>query len=102
MEFLEPETIANQSPASDHAHARSGSSINQIRIGERGKGYLLALSIVVNILCGWVIYQHAMEKRLQQYDLDWFKSSDFSQLKGQVEMHDKMLNMLIVRKECLK
>lgn len=75
-----------------------------VRVG--GKDYILgailALSIIVNGLCFWTINEHAKEHRLQQYDLDDFKSRGFADLKGQVEMHDKLINVLMVRKECLR
>lgn len=102
---MDPETIANQSAEADHAHAASGSSVNQIRITDKKSFWTataLALSIAIN---GWAILTingYKTEKRLQQYDLDWFKSQDFAQLKGEVSAHDKLIMMLQVRKECLK
>jgi hypothetical protein len=101
----DPDTIANQSAEADHAHATGGSSVNQIRITDR-KGFLvataLALSILVNLWTGFIISGYKTEKRLQEYDLDWFKSQDFAQLKGEVSAHDKLIMMLQVRKECLR
>jgi hypothetical protein len=106
MQTDEPQTIANQSP--DSVHLRDGSISNSARaiINDKSKGYilgtLLALSILVNVLSLWALDNHAKEHRLQQYDLDDFKSRGFADLKGQVEMHDKLINTLLVRKECLK
>src|SRR5271170_4447150 len=103
---MDPETIANQSACADHAHATGGSSVNQFRFGDSKAGYLMAallgVSVIVNVYACWVIGGYTKEQRLKQYDLDWFKSADFAQLKGQVEMHDKMVNVLLIRKECLK
>jgi hypothetical protein len=99
------EPIANQSPDHDHATASSGSSVNQIRITDKKSFWTataLALSIIVNVACGWALLNAAKEQRLKQYDLDWFKSADFAQLRGQVEMHDKMINVYLLRKECIK
>lgn len=103
---MDPETIANQSAHADHAHATGGSSVNQFRFGDNKRGYvfgtMLALSILVNIWCAWNINNYKTEKRLQEYDLDWFKSQDFAQLRGEVSAHDKLIMMLQIRKECLK
>lgn len=92
----------------ESADLNNGSIYNSARaiINDKSKGYILgtilALSIIINGLCLWTINDHAKEHRLQQYDLDYFKSSGFADLKGQVEMHDKLINVLLVRKECLK
>jgi hypothetical protein len=100
------DTIANQSPDQDHATAHNGSSVNQFRFGDSKAGYvmaaLLGVSVIVNVYACWVISGYTKEQRLKQYDLDWFKSADFAQLKGQVEMHDKMINVLLIRRECMK
>lgn len=62
----------------------------------------LALSIAVNVLCAWIISNDTKEQRLKQYDLDWFKSSEYAPLKSRVEMQGEILKMLQIRKECLK
>jgi hypothetical protein len=98
----------NPSQLDDSVHLSEGSIHNSARaiVNDRSKGYivgtLLALSIIVNGLCLWTISGHAKEHRLQQYDLDDFKSRGFADLKGEVEMHDKLINTLLIRKECLK
>jgi hypothetical protein len=89
--------------ANNQAHAEAGASVNQIRIDSaRILPILLAVSVMVNIGVGWLVYTEKTEKRLQEYDLDWFKSQDFAQLKGEVSAHDKLITMLQIRKECLK
>jgi hypothetical protein len=86
----------------DGSISNSAQAINQ----DKSKGFitatLLALSIVVNVSCAWLIYTEKQEKRLQQYDLDWFKSTDYAQMKAAVAMQDKVIGMLTIRKECLK
>jgi hypothetical protein len=103
---MDTETTLHGSTDADSAHAHGGSSVNQFRFGDTKSGYLLAailgISVLVNVYTCWVINQDSKEQRLKQYDLDWFKSTDFAQLKGQVAMQDKWINTLTVRKECLK
>lgn len=100
-----PDTIASASPDADHAHATGGSSVNQFRFGGTKDyvfGAIIGVSILVNALSLWAINNDAKEQRLKQYDLDDFKSREYAQLKGQVAMQDKVINMLTVRKECMK
>jgi hypothetical protein len=76
--------------------ADRGSAIAQASItGERVKGWLtstlLALSIFVNV---WLILEYraaGTEQRLQQYNLDWFKTHEFSDLKGDVRLQEKLI-----------
>jgi len=87
--------------AADGASASSAHAI----IHDRSKGVfaaLLAISVIVNVGTGWIIMNYAKEQRLKQYDLDDFKSRGFSDLNGEVQMHDKLINVLLIRKECLK
>lgn len=92
----------------ESATLSEGSIFNSARaiINDKSKGYilgtLLALSILVNFLCFWALNNDAKEQRLKQYDLDDFKSRGFADLKGEVDMHDKWINILATRKECLK
>lgn len=60
-------------------------------------GSLLALSIAVNIWCAMTIRDAGTEQRLQQYNLDWFKTHEFSDLKGEVAVQGKLLQL-----ECRK
>lgn len=54
---------------------------------------LLALSIAVNIWCWMAIREDGTEQRLKQYNLDWFKSTEFAELKGKVELDEKMISI---------
>jgi hypothetical protein len=52
---------------------------------------LLALSIGVNIWCLNTIREAGTEQRLQQYNLDWFKTHEFADLKGDVRLQEKLI-----------
>ena len=100
--------MSDQNNTDESVHLSEGSISNSARaeVNDKSKGYivgtLLALSILVNALCFWSINDHAKEHRLQQYDLDEFKSGGFADLKGEVDVHEKLINTLLIRKECLK
>jgi hypothetical protein len=71
---MDPETIANQSAAADHAHAASGSSVNQIRITDKSKA-LVIISILVAFNACMTALMYAKwreaerETRMQEYYL---------------------------------
>jgi hypothetical protein len=52
---------------------------------------LLALSISVNVWCISVIRDAGTEERLKQYNLDWFKTHEFSDLKAEVAVNQKLI-----------
>lgn len=76
--------------------ASRGGSVAQATINaEKVKGWLtnvlLALSIFLNI---WLVMEYraaGTEQRLQQYNLDWFKTHEFADLKGQVLLDEKLI-----------
>lgn len=88
---IHPEHSPDQS-----LRAEGGANIAQATIhGERVKGWLttvlLGLSIAINV---WLIlaYQAAQrEQRLQQYNLDWFKTHEFADLRSEVEVDQKLI-----------
>jgi hypothetical protein len=63
------DTIANQSPEHEHAHANSGSSVNQIRISEKSK--ILWVFVGINLAATlWMFAEWRIaerEARLQEY-----------------------------------
>jgi hypothetical protein len=95
-------TENTQTDESINTGAGGTSSSARAIINDKSKGILLALSIMVNIVAAGIIYQDLREQRLKQYDLDDFKSRGFAELNGEVQMHDKLINVLLIRKECLK
>lgn len=54
-------------------------------------GLALASSMAVNIYCLNVIRDDGTEQRLKQYNLDWFKSHEFADLRGQVALDEKLI-----------
>jgi len=77
-------------------YAHDGGAIAQASVtGEKVKGWLtnviLALSIFINV---WLILEYkaaGTEQRLQQYNLDWFKTHEFSDLKADVRLQEKLI-----------
>jgi hypothetical protein len=67
----EPETIANQSAAADHAHATGGSSVNQIRITDKSKAFIVATLVAINVLATVMMFAQwkiaEREARLLEY-----------------------------------
>jgi hypothetical protein len=64
--------IANQSPDHDQAEAHGGSSVNQIRIGDKYAALcavLIGASIVGNVVMYMKWRDSAMETRMQEYYL---------------------------------
>lgn len=49
-------------------------------------GILLGVSAIVNMALIYVYRDAGTEQRLQQYNLDWFKSHDYADLKIDVEV----------------
>lgn len=72
----------------------------RMEVGEKVMAIILALSIAVNVGCWYVINQLRVEKRLQEYDLDYFKSTDFATLKGEVNSHDALIKAFGISTEC--
>jgi hypothetical protein len=62
----------------------------------------LAASILALCYMGFEWRQAVMESRLQQYNLDWFKSHEFSDLNGKVQVQDRMILALQVSQACKK
>lgn len=90
------DTIANESPGHDHATAHSGSSVNQFRLTLPRSGrelliaVILGISIFVNVWTS-IEYMHLSQvKWLHDYDLDTFKSTEFADLKTEVEVSQKL------------
>lgn len=90
-----PEPMVSGSPdtitTGDSAHIQ----INRFRIPaprDRWLAFMLAISIAVNVWCAFQIRDNSVEKRLQQYNMDWFRSHEFAQLEERVDvLHDEYL-----------
>lgn len=93
MTQVHPEHSPNQP-----IHASRGGAVAQATINaEKVKGWLtnvlLALSIFINV---WLVMEYraaGTEQRLQQYNLDWFKTHEFADLKGQVAVDEKLIEV---------
>lgn len=52
---------------------------------------ILALSIAVNIWCGWIIRDVGTAKWLHDYDLNQFQMGEFRQLQREVDLDHALL-----------
>lgn len=52
---------------------------------------LLALSLVVNVWCGWVIRDVGTRKWLHDYDLNQFQMGEFRQLQREVDLDHALI-----------
>lgn len=90
-------TVLNPDHCTDKsAYAAQGGAIAQATVlTEKVKGWLLplvlALSIAGNIWAAFTIRDYGTEQRLAQYNLDWFKTHEFSDLKAEVEVDQKLI-----------
>lgn len=89
-------------PVDIHSDQNRGNISFKFEVGQKFAAILLALSIMMNVVCVYVINEYRTEKRLQQYDLDYFKSTDFAAMKGEVNSHDALIKAYVIAKECKK
>ena len=94
-----PDTIANQSPGAQHAANSGTGSIYQFLVAAAPKlaVFLLAISVAVNVVCGWFIFTAERETRLKEYDLMSFKSDEFSPLKAQADQMQRELDAIRIQ-----
>ncbi len=85
------------SPNNPQSANRGGAIANATVTGERVKGWLtstlLALSIAINV---WLVIEYraaGTEQRLQQYNLDWFKTHEFADLRGDVRVQQRLIDL---------
>jgi hypothetical protein len=75
-------------------------------IHDKSKGWIIAAFISLNLLGTVFMFiewrDAAMESRLKQYNLDWFKTHEFSDLNGKVQVQDRMILALQVGQVCKK
>lgn len=57
--------------------------------------WLLALSVIVNMSCLWMFDILKSEMRTKEYDLDYFRSHEFADLKAKIEA-DHQANQVII------
>lgn len=78
-----------------HAAAHANVNVNRFVLPKDPREILvaliLALSLLVNVWCMNIIHEAGTEQRLQQYNLDWFKAHEFSDLKAEVEVNQKLV-----------
>lgn len=89
---MHPEGCTDDSvAASDTAHV----NINRIAFPRDPvsiiTAVILALSIAVNIWCGWIIRDVGTAKWLHDYDLNQFQMGEFRQLQRQVDLDHALL-----------
>ncbi len=92
MTQIHPEHSPNETVT---AHQGANVNVNRFMLPkdpwQLGTAVLLALSVAVNLWCWMAIREAGTESRLQQYNLDWFKTHEFSDLKGEVEVNQKLI-----------
>lgn len=82
----------------DAVKADGSSHVNIVRfsLGEGAKdkilAFFLALSVLVNVAAFFAIRDMGTEERLKQYNLDWFKTHEFSELKTEVAIQGRLLD----------
>lgn len=84
------------SPESVRAEGAAHVNITKFSFGDKARGLLpafLALSVIVNIACLFVIRDYGTEERLKQYNLDWFRTHEFSDLKAELEIQKRVYEL---------
>ncbi len=81
------------------AHQGANVNVNRFTLPKDPIGIFtaiaLALSIVVNIWCGWIIRDVGTAKWLHDYDLNQFQMGEFRQLQREVD-----LDHALVQQQC--
>lgn len=57
--------------------------------------WLLAVSVIVNLSCLWMFDVLKSEMRVKEYDLDYFRSHEFADLKAKIDA-DHQANQVII------
>jgi hypothetical protein len=90
--------IGSERDSSDESiDAHDGGNVASVRLTlpkqarELMIAIVLAGSILMNLWCINVIHEAATEDRLKQYNLDWFKTHEFADLKGEVAVNQKLI-----------
>jgi 6-phosphogluconate dehydrogenase len=74
----------------DSVNQREGSISNQASavVHDRSKAFIIGTLIALNVIATAAMYNAwrdaAMESRLKQYNLDWFKAHEFAELDTKV------------------
>lgn len=93
MQVDSPDSVS----ACDSAHV----NINRFTIGDKAKErvltFVLALSILVNAWALFAMRDMGTEQRLKQYNLDWFRTHEFADLKTEVEVQKRVNESLCRR-----
>lgn len=81
----------------DESVTRNNAPVQQVKMAvPSGRdllwGLLLALSIAVNIWCGWEIRDIGTRKWLHDYDLNQFQMGEFRQLQREVDQDHALLS----------
>jgi hypothetical protein len=78
-----------------HVEANANVNVNRFTLPKDPReimvAVVLALSIFVNVWCLNVIHEASTEDRLKQYNLDWFKTHEFADLRGEMEVNQKLI-----------
>lgn len=90
------DTLTSRSPGSDSIDASDGGNVNVVRleVGEKTTILIMALSLCMNAICAYAIYNDRLEQRLKQYDLTQFQIQDFAPLKAKVDSHSDALAIM--------
>lgn len=96
-----PDIVSSRSPAAMHTRGGDGAhmQITRIEFGDKLKYFLLAASLVVNVLClaaiafSAIIFYQA--KALDQNRYDWLQREVIDPLQRDENEHDKEINALM-------
>lgn len=78
-------------------NAGEGANVNIVRLlfGEKGKeifyGIVLGISIVVNIIAIFAWRDAATEQRVKQYELQFFETHEFAEVKAQIQTNQALI-----------
>lgn len=78
---------------------------NNVTFSDKGKTALaiaLAVSCVLMAMMYYEMREVAQEQRLKQYNLDWFRTHEFSELNDKVAVEGKMIDFLQTKTACAK
>lgn len=89
MQIESPEGLS----ASGSGIINSNRIILADKVREKVLPFLLALSVLINLAAIFTIRDTGTEQRLKQYNLDWFKAHEFSDLKSEVAVQSQLLKL---------
>ena len=84
----------------------SSSSHATAIISDKSKYFIVAVLVALNLVGTVMMYvkwrDAETENRMKQYDIDYFKAGEFSDLKNKQVIQEKMLEYVTVQAACRK